>query len=279
MNHTLQTPSPQLSGMDPDPAVMSIPQLEGKHFQDLLSGKDKFSTCSSPLPWSHEVHRLVAPNKTRWCLLWSHSNMTSVMTTSSSLEALCLQENQLRWGSHWYLICTKGWLCSHTSFMRILLPFSLAVVSHVSPALTAANSLSLVTPAHGALTSHPFPLRAWSGAFPQIHIIHSFVLKSAFSSTGCALAHPPQPLMANEQMVLMFQVESLHRQSWNTVTLLFPALPKLTKNDEKTIKVNWCFMLRNTQRHKNRKKKKSLYPLGKIQGPFADTNRNCRNTV
>lgn len=179
-------------------------QLEGKHFQNLLSGKDKFSICSSPLPWRQEVHKLRAQTKTRWCLLWSCSTMTLVMTTSSPLQGLCLQDvssGEDHTGI-WYAEgdgCAPILSCSYTSFMRTFLPFALAVVSHSSPALTAPSSLSLVTPDHGALNFHPFPLRAWSGAYPPNSHYPLLVLKSAFSSTCCALAHPPQSLMANEE--------------------------------------------------------------------------------
>lgn len=96
------------------------------------------------------------------------SDMTLVTTTSSLLQGLCLQEYQLRCGPPWYLICIKGWLCSH-SLLQLHIYEDLAPICFCScvPLIPSPHCCKLpVPPAHGALTFHPFPLRAWSGAYP-----------------------------------------------------------------------------------------------------------------
>lgn len=96
-------------------------QLEGEHFQNLLSGKDKFSTCCITIALKTWGSQINSSEQNRVVLVVPHSKMTSVMTTSSPLEGLCLQGYQLRWGSHWYL--HKG---------MALLPFSLAATPHLN---------------------------------------------------------------------------------------------------------------------------------------------------
>lgn len=197
MNHTLQISAPSWLGWTQAWLSWASLQLEGKHFQNLLSGKDRFSTCSSPLPWRQEVHRSIAQNKTRWCLLWSRSNMTLVMTTPSPsgvpAQVRITLISDMQEG-----MAVLPFSLAATPHLWGFFSFTFAVVPHLSPVLIP-SSLSLVTPAHGALTFHPFPLRAWSGAYPPNSYYPLIVLKSDFPSTCCALEHPPQPLMANDQ--------------------------------------------------------------------------------
>lgn len=112
----------------------------------------------------------------------------------------------------------------------------------------------------------------------QIHIIHSFSWKVLFPQQP-VLWHThlsPSWLMSKHGFNVPGRITA-HTELKYNYTTVSQDWPSWQKNYEKTIKVNWCFMVRNAQRHKNRKKKNSLSPLGRIQGPFADTNRNWGN--
>lgn len=215
--------------------------------EHLFSWKGNTSrTCSQVRTSSQLAHHhcpedmrvtVTAQNKTR-----SHSNLTLFMMTSSPLQGLCVQQYQLRWGSLWYLICTKGWLCSHSLLQLHLIyeDFALILFCSCVPLIPSPHCSKLpVPPAHGALTFHPFPLRAWSGNshyIPQIHIIHPLSWKVLFPQHAVLWHTHPSPswLMSklgfNGPGRIIAQAEL--KCSYITVSSTSQADKKLRKNNK-----------------------------------------------